>query len=64
MSHASAQPQDLFQLAAVTPAELAAIATAAAGSPVARPVAHPAPIAYDWGCIRLTRLMLDLAREV
>ena len=49
MSHASAQPQDLFQLAAVTPAELAAIATAAAGSPVARPVAHPAPIAYDWG---------------
>jgi Phosphotransferase enzyme family len=49
MSQASAQPQDLFQLAAVTPAELAAIATAAAGSPVARPVAHPAPIAYDWG---------------
>src|SRR5580700_6055149 len=49
MSEASAQPQDLFQLAAVTPAELAAIATAAAGSPVALPVAHPAPIAYDWG---------------
>jgi len=49
MSYASGQPQDLFQLAAVTPAELAAIAAAAAGSPVARPVAHPAPIAYDWG---------------
>jgi Phosphotransferase enzyme family len=49
MSHAGAQPQDLFHLAAVTPAELAAIATAAAGSPVARPAAHPVPIAYDWG---------------
>jgi hypothetical protein len=49
MSHASGQPRDLFQLAAVTPDELAAIAAAAAGSPVARPVAHPAPIAYDWG---------------
>ena len=49
MPHASVQPQDMFRLAEVTPAELAAIATAAAGSPVARPVAHPAPIAYDWG---------------
>src|SRR5580658_2145184 len=49
MSHASAQPQDLFQLAEVTPAELAGIATAAAGSPVPRPVAHPAPIACDRG---------------
>src|ERR1700722_10537814 len=49
MPHASAQPQDMFHLAEVTPAELAVIATAAAGSPVARAAGHPAPIAYDWG---------------
>lgn len=43
MSHESGQPRDLFQLAAVTPAELAAIVTAAAGSSIGAAVLHQPP---------------------
>jgi hypothetical protein len=41
--------QDMFRLAALGPAELAAIASAAAGRPVGQPAADATPIDYDWG---------------
>jgi Phosphotransferase enzyme family len=47
----NAQAEDLFKLAELTPAELAAASSAAAGHPVpqAQAQAHAAPIGYDWG---------------
>jgi hypothetical protein len=41
--------EDAFRLAAPGPAELSAVASAAAGKTVTDPVAHPVPLAYDYG---------------
>ena len=43
--------EDLFQLAAPTPGDLAALATTAAGRPVRQPTMQATPIDYDWGSV-------------